>query len=146
MTCAKTVFGQNAGMKSRFVSVPVAIMAFFSLTGCGDDPQLSQPAPAATAAPAVSVPATGPAITASPNPVSAKGGPTGSTTIAWNTGAGTGEIFLSTNGTNEKLFARGEKGSQEAPWIAAGITYEFRLYNAGDHSQILAKVIVTRDL
>ena len=48
------------------------------------------------------------------------------------------------NGREELLFAGSPRGSQQANWIKAGSTYEFRLYNA-DHKQLLAKVTVTRD-
>jgi hypothetical protein len=54
-----------------------------------------------------------------------------------------GEVYLG-NENNEKLFAQGVKGAQDAPWIVAGTNYEFRLYAAADHSKVLAKVVVTR--
>jgi hypothetical protein len=82
-----------------------------------------------------------PRISASPNPVPAGEGP-GLTTISWN--SVDGKIYVSTNGGEELLFAGSPRGSQDANWIEAGSTHEFRLYNA-DHNQLLAKVTVTRD-
>jgi hypothetical protein len=65
--------------------------------------------------------------------------------VAWNTGGGAGEVYLSTNGSEEKLFAKGSQGSQDAPWIAAETNYDFRLYSAADHTKPLASVTVTRN-
>jgi len=131
-------------MKLRFALLSLSIAATCFLGACGDDPEIPQGAPSASDTSAAEAPVTGPDITASPNPVPAAGGKEGTTKIAWNTGAGLGEVFLSMDGTSEKLFARSEKGSQAAPWIAPGKTYEFRLYAANDHSKVLAKVIVTQ--
>jgi glycosyltransferase involved in cell wall biosynthesis len=44
----------------------------------------------------------------------------------------------------EQLFTQGAKGSQEAPWINAGHTYEFRLYSGTERERLLASVEVTR--
>jgi hypothetical protein len=79
-------------------------------------------------------------ISASPNPVPAGEGP-GQTTISWKSVEG--KVYVSTNGREELLFADSPRGSQQAHWIEAGFTHEFRLYNA-DHRQLLAKVTVTR--
>jgi hypothetical protein len=80
-------------------------------------------------------------LSASPNPVPAGEGP-GQTTISWK--SVDGKVYVSTNGREELLFAGSPRGSQQANWIEAGSTHEFRLYNA-DHKQLLAKVTVTRD-
>ena len=87
---------------------------------------------------------TGATISAAPNPVPAGSG-AGTTTIKWTTGDGTdGKVFLSTGGSERSdPFALGSEGSSDAPWIQAGITYEFRLYNS-DHTKLLAKVTVTK--
>lgn len=143
-TCGQKAFVHSAGMKFPFALLSLSLAAACFLAACGEDPQLSQP-PAANDASTAAAPATGPAITASPNPVTAGGGKTGTTAIAWNTGAGVGEVHLTINGSDEKLFARGVKGSQEAPWIAAGVSYEFRLYSIDDRSKVLARVTVTRN-
>jgi hypothetical protein len=47
-------------------------------------------------------------------------------------------VYVSENGQAEKLFASGSEGSQDAPWIRPGGTYEFRLYAGTGHSQRLA--------
>jgi hypothetical protein len=99
-------------------------------------PQVSAPA-AATPTPA---PAT---LTASPNPVRVDAGRLGTTTIAWSTGRSEdGQVFVSENGQPEKLFASGTTGSQDAPWIRAGASYEFRLYAGAGHTDRLAAVTV----
>ena len=68
----------------------------------------------------------------------------GVTTVGWNTGNGTGEVYL-TNGVDEKLFARGDKGAQEAPWIMPGSTPRFRLYRGTDRRELLKEISVTME-
>ena len=72
-----------------------------------------------------------PSLTASPNPVPAGKGP-GLTTISWK--SVDGKVYVSKNEREERLFADSPRGSQQANWIEAGSTHEFRLYNA-DHKQ-----------
>ena len=81
-----------------------------------------------------------PSLSASPNPVPAGEG-RGLTTISWK--SVDGRVYVSTNGREEVLFGGSPRGSQQANWIQAGSTHEFRLYDA-DHKQLLAKVAVTR--
>jgi hypothetical protein len=121
-------------------ALPAIALSCF-LFGCSDDSSVVSSSE--TAKPSTLIPEIGPAITASPNPVPAAGGVNGTTTIAWNTGGEVGEVYLIGNGTDDRLFARGDKGSEPAPWITAGVTYEFRLYN-GDKSKVLGSVKVTR--
>jgi hypothetical protein len=81
-------------------------------------------------------------ITAVPNPVPAQTGK-GTTQISWNTGDGSpGQVYVARDGKPEQLFSQGAKGSQEAPWIRAGLAYEFRLYAGKEHAQLLASVAV----
>lgn len=90
--------------------------------------------------------AAGPVITAKPNPVPAGDGP-GVTTITWDTG-GDGaivDVYLSTNGGEEKLFGTHSKDSKQIDWIAAGGSYEFRMYAKGDRTKVLGSVKVTRN-
>jgi hypothetical protein len=82
-----------------------------------------------------------PSLSASPNPVPAGQGP-GQTTISWK--SVDGKVYVSSNGREELLFAGSPRGSQQANWIEAGSTHEFRLYDA-DHNKLLTKVTVTRD-
>jgi hypothetical protein len=87
--------------------------------------------------------ASGPTITASPNPVST-GGRNGTTTVTWNTGDGTqGQVFVSVDGGQEGMFASGPSGSAPAGWIQAGKTFEFRLYAGTEHAKVLSKTQVT---
>ena len=81
-----------------------------------------------------------PTLDAFPNPVPAGKGP-GKTTLSWN--SVDGKIYVSVNGGEETLFADSPRGSQDADWIEASRSYEFRLYKA-DHKHLLAKVVVTR--
>jgi tRNA (mo5U34)-methyltransferase len=82
-------------------------------------------------------------INAFPNPVPASE-KVGTTTIRWNTAdAGDGKVYVSTDGQEESLFARGRQGVTTADWIQAGSTYEFRLYDSS-HARLLDKVSVTQ--
>jgi hypothetical protein len=122
----------------QLISLAVLLPLFF-FGGCN-----VSKAPEAQAPPASS-PASGPAITASPNPVST-GGRNGTTTVTWNTGDGTeGEVFVSVDGGPEGKFASGPSGSAPAGWIQAGKTFEFRLYAGTEHAKILSKTQVTGD-
>jgi hypothetical protein len=85
-----------------------------------------------------------PALVAEPNPVPPSVG-VGRTTIVWTTGKEPpGPVYVSENGGPEILFAGESRyGSQEAPWINVGKTYEFRLYSGADRKRQLATVMVT---
>jgi hypothetical protein len=85
-----------------------------------------------------------PSIIATPNPVPSTGG-VGRTTIVWSTGKERpGPVYVSENGDPEILFAGESRyGSQEAPWIGVGKTYEFRLYAGSDRQRLLRSVVVT---
>jgi len=121
----------------RFIRTTAVVLPLFFLAAC--NPSKAPEANAPTASPGAST-AT---ITASPNPV-AVGEGHGTTTITWNTGDGSvGQVYLAKDSEPEAAFASGTPGSQEAPWIEAGKTYEFRLYAGTEHSKMLAKVQVT---
>jgi hypothetical protein len=82
-------------------------------------------------------------LSASPNPVPAGKG-VGKTLISWRTAErAPGKVYVSKNGGEESLLAVGSESSASANWIANGSSYEFRLYNS-DHTELLAKVVVTR--
>jgi len=84
-----------------------------------------------------------PTLSASPNPVPAGKG-SGSTTVSWDSGDnGEAKVYVSTDGSEESLFAAERQGSAAAPWIQAGCSYEFRLYSS-DHTKLLDKITVTR--
>jgi hypothetical protein len=122
----------------RFIRTIAVFSPLFFLAACGPSkaPEVNVP----TASPGAST-AT---ITASPNPVLVGQGTTGTTTITWNTGDGSaGEVYLAKDGEPEAIFASGLPGSVAAPWIAAGTTYEFRLYAGTEHTKMLAKTQVT---
>jgi hypothetical protein len=83
-------------------------------------------------------------IAADPNPVPAGPG-LGRTQICWATLTGeTGQVYVSQNAGPEQLFASGATGCTEAPWIAAGSEYEFRLYTNNGSRRLVAKVLVAR--
>jgi hypothetical protein len=86
-------------------------------------------------------------ITAAPNPVPAGQTDFGSTTVTWTTGDGTsGNVYVSLNGGQPKLFASGVSGSAEATWIGAGTVYVFRLHAGNDQGKVLASVEVERNV
>jgi hypothetical protein len=85
-----------------------------------------------------------PVLVAEPNPVPPAIG-VGRTTIRWSTGKEPpGPVYMSENGGPEILFAGESRyGSQDAPWINVGKTYEFRLYSGPDRRRQLSTVVVT---
>ena len=90
------------------------------------------------------LPVTSSKLCASPNPVPPGIGP-GKTTISWSShGPPDAAIYVSGGGNEEALFARGSHGSKEAPWIEAGVIYEFSLYTDRDRNTPLARISVTR--
>lgn len=101
------------------------------------------PPPTCTPTPTVA-PITGATLTANPNAIPA-GMALETTTISWNTGDGAlGQIYVATDRGGEVLFAEGATGSQEAPWIASGFSYVFRLYWGTAREAWLAEATVTR--
>jgi hypothetical protein len=83
-------------------------------------------------------------IAADPNPVP-PGSALGRTKISWATlRGGDAEVYVSQNGGPEQLFARGATGSIEVGWIAAGNSYEFRLYSRDASRRLLATTTVNR--
>jgi hypothetical protein len=120
----------------KFISAAILLPLFF-FAGC--NPSTAPEANAPTTSPGAST-AT---ITASPNPVPLSQG-RGTTTITWNTGDGSvGTVYLAKDNEPEAAFASGTPGSAVAPWIEAGITYEFRLYAGTEHTKMLAKAQVS---
>ena len=81
-------------------------------------------------------------LSASPNPVPV-GEKAGRTTIRWSTpDACSGNVYVSTDGKEEMLFAEGCQGTATVDWIRAGRIYEFRLYDS-DRTRLLDKICVT---
>jgi hypothetical protein len=67
----------------------------------------------------------------------------GRTTISWNMpGHSEAEVWVSQDGASEQLFVRGASGSQEAPWIARGSTYNFRLYAMLPERRLIGELTV----
>ena len=121
----------------QFIRTIAILLPLFLFAACG--PSKSPEANTPSASPAASA-AT---ISASPNPVAIGEGP-GTTTVTWNTGDGSsGQIFVTEDGSPERMFASGPTGSVPAPWIQAGKTFEFRLYSGTQHTTVLAKTQVT---
>lgn len=82
-------------------------------------------------------------IAAEPNPVVVETG-LGTTKLTWCVeGTADAEVYVSGDSGPEKLFARGTRGSGEAPWIRSGARYEFRLYADRAHQILLASTLVT---
>ena len=86
-----------------------------------------------------------PFVKANPNPVDlgTTGGP-GKTTIEWSTGDGSpGQLYISFSGAPEVPFSGvAAEGSGDAPWIGAGGSYEFILFDV-PHQSRLASIEVT---
>ena len=69
---------------------------------------------------------------------------TGIANISWATLDGSNaQVYVSTNGGAEKLFAGGPSGIQAASWIAAPNSYAFNLYAGTGHSLKLASETVS---
>lgn len=81
-------------------------------------------------------------IDASPETVQISSG-VGNTNVSWSGCADTNEVWVSDNGAGETLFARDRSGSQNAPWIQIGHTYDFCVYEGTAHSNQLDCVTVT---
>jgi len=79
-------------------------------------------------------------LRANPNPVPGGTEP-GKTTITWQTGSESVADIYFVDGTDEKLFATGSRGSKEASMIRPG-SNEFRLYNQGQH-KLVTQLMVT---
>ena len=124
-------------MKSSLIFLNIVFAGALFLASCDRSApvtDLASPSPVASA----------PSVTAEPNPVP-EGEGLGTTKITWRTGSDTsGEVYVATDGGQETLFVRGSEGSADAPWITAGSTYEFRLYEGRDHKKVLAHATVTR--
>jgi hypothetical protein len=115
-------------------------LALGGLFVIGCDRPASDSTPSSSATPRTEATAAGVVLRANPNPVPG-GTVVGKTTVTWDTGSNAaGDVYVGTAG-NEKLFASGLKGSQDAPWIKPGST-EFRLYNHADH-KLIAQLTVT---
>jgi hypothetical protein len=96
---------------------------------------------------ALGVAPSGGTITSTPFVVRAPYGGTGTAALKWATqGFSTSEVWLSTDGGPEQLFARAVSGSQSAPWIQPGHDYRFNVYAGTSHSQMLDSVRVYGDL
>ena len=109
------------------------------LTSCDRPPAPDSATPSASAS-ANDAAFAGVVFRADPNPVP-PGDAKGRTTIIWDTGSdAAGEVYVVSAG-EEKLFASGRQGSQEAPWIQPG-SNEFRLYTQGER-KLLGQLTVT---
>lgn len=82
-------------------------------------------------------------ISASPATVNVLAGSLGTSRICWNSNVSNSQVYVSTNGSAEQLYAQGTSGCQDAPWIQIGYNYDFNLYAGTAHSNRLAQVRVT---
>ena len=80
-------------------------------------------------------------ISAAPNPTT-----NSSTTITWNTGDGSaGQVYVSIDGASDiGPVWQNKTGTEVAPWINPGSSYEFKLYQGTSHQTVIARVTVTR--
>jgi hypothetical protein len=118
-----------------------AVATAFFLAGCDQPSPTTQSPSSPPSAGASNAP--GVTLVASPNPVPAASGP-GTTTITWSSGqSAAAAVYVSESGGEESLFAEGPEGSSPAPWIQAGLSYEFRLYRDKSRKELLARLTVT---
>jgi len=83
-----------------------------------------------------------PTIAATPERVQVTGA-SGSSEIGWNTGNGsTGFVFVTANGRQPVLVAKGPQGSRVISWIRKG-RYVFELYGDAERQTLLATVTVS---
>jgi hypothetical protein len=122
-------------------AIAAATAMLFTLQACKPS---SEPTTADNASSASSPAAGAPSIKAVPNPIPADGD--GKTMISWDTGDGSvGQIWVSVNGAEQKLFAQEVKGSAAASWIAAGESADFVLYAGTNREKEIARVKVTHN-
>jgi hypothetical protein len=79
-----------------------------------------------------------PELAVSPVPTQKEPSP-GTPRVTWSTGGPPGQVTV-VNASGEIVFGAGAEGNQEAPWIAAGQQYEFRLYATAPERTLLAKL------
>jgi hypothetical protein len=124
---------------SSAAAICLALAGLF-VTGCDRPPASDAPKGSVSPTPRSESTTIGVVLRADPNPV-LSGNPDGKTIVTWDTGSDApGEVYVRTAG-DERLFASGAKGSQEAAWIKPGST-EFRLYTQADH-KLLAQLTIT---
>src|SRR5262249_48238589 len=97
--------------------LPLLVLATLLVAACAGSQGGPQPSGSSS-----SSAQSGASIQARPNPVPAGDG-LGTTTIVWKTGDGSqGQVCVSEDGAEEKLFDAGTEGSTPAPWIRTGTT------------------------
>jgi hypothetical protein len=65
------------------------------------------------------------------------------TTVRWRAeDASAAEVRVSMDGNTETVFAAGDQGAQDAPWIQVNHAYVFRLYAGPGNSELLAQTVV----
>jgi hypothetical protein len=77
-------------------------------------------------------------VSATPTVVQIASGSLGTTSIRWQVyNAARGDVYVSMDGAQQRLFASGTSGTQSAPWIQVGHTYDFRLYANGAYVNVV---------
>lgn len=118
----------NGQPETRFAEGPVGMRIFDIETGSRWEFRLYGDTGGAPVRSTIVTSESIPPLRASPVVFESRAAP-GKTMISWNMpGHAEAEVWASQDGGPEHLFARGASGSQEAPWITRGSTYEFRLY------------------
>ncbi len=118
----------NGRAETRFAEGPIGMRIFDIETESRCEFRLYRDASAAPVKSTIVTSETIPPLSASPVVFESRAA-LGKTTISWNMpGHAEAEVWVSQDGGPEHLFVRGASGSQEAPWIARGSTYKFRLY------------------
>jgi hypothetical protein len=123
------------------MKLPIRFFVFglagvFAFASCNQPAQAPRVAGPADSAP---LPATGPWITATPNPIPGATGQ-GKTTIKWHSGESSGAVYV---GGTDSMFAYAPDGSQDASWIDLSSSTEFLLFSDRDRKTLLGRVTVT---
>jgi hypothetical protein len=127
----ENLFGQGASGSQNAPIVPGRTYVFRLYDGTAHTTVLAEITPARAANTPAAV------------GLAAKGSPSGTPMMSWDTGDGTlGQVYASTAALSESLAAQGSAGIVEVPWMAAGQTYNLRLYRGTDHSAVAAQTTV----
>ena len=115
----------NGQPETRFAEGPAGMRIFDIETGSRWEFRLYDGMSSAPVRTTAVTSETIPLLSASPVIFQSPSAP-GKTTISWNMpNHSEAEVWVSHDGNPEQLFVRGASGSQDAPWIARGSTYEF---------------------
>src|SRR5207248_2536226 len=87
-----------------------------------------------------------PTLFVTPNPVPVLAGQPGRAAFSWNSRCSAeSRITLTTDGSAEEIFARGQSGLKFLDGIKPGVRYEFRLYTSGQTEPVQTASLTARE-